>query len=83
MTPPALPEQIGPRTPGTIYRNSDGVFEVLDLIVAPDVASELLLRRSAQWAVIVRDLVRPGAQPFAVGSVWTSADQLVRQGPAR
>ncbi|MDT0412736.1 MULTISPECIES: hypothetical protein [Streptomyces] len=83
MTPPTLAEQIGPRTPGAIYRTSDGVFEVLDLIVAPDLASALLLRRSARWAVIVRDLVRPGAQPFAVGSVWTSADQLIQAGPER
>lgn len=70
--------EIGPRRPGAIYQNIDGRFEVLALITTPADAAELLRRESAQWAVIVRDTLRPDGQPFAVGSVWTTSDYLVR-----
>ena len=69
--------QIGPRTEGTIYQNTDGAFLVLEAIRDPQRARELLGRRSAQWALIVRDVLRHDGRPFAVGSVWTTADQLV------
>lgn len=70
--------QIGPRHQGAVYENVDGIFEVLDVVREPQRARELLNnRRSAQWALIVRDLLRDDAQPFAVGSVWTCADSLV------
>jgi len=69
--------QIGPRTEGVIYQNTDGAFEVLDVVRDPQRARELLGRRSAQWALIVRDLLRHDGEPFAIGSVWTTADQLV------
>ncbi|MFI0742692.1 hypothetical protein ACH4PU_32120 [Streptomyces sp. NPDC021100] len=72
--------QIGPRRPGAIYQNTDGVFEVLAVVRDPKRARGLLRRRCAQWAVIVRDVLRAGAEPFAVGSVWTTADHLVRDG---
>ncbi|MEY9961323.1 hypothetical protein [Streptacidiphilus sp. MAP5-52] len=70
--------QIGPRTEGATYQNVDGMFLVLDVVRDPQRARELLGRRSAQWAVVVRDVLRHDGEPFAVGSVWTSADELVR-----
>jgi hypothetical protein len=75
--------QIGPRTAGAIYQNSDGAFEVLALVTDPAEAARLLRRRAARFAVIVRDVLRADAQPFAVGSVWTTSDHLVRAGGAR
>ncbi|MET9427909.1 MULTISPECIES: hypothetical protein [unclassified Streptomyces] len=74
--------QIGPRQPGAIYQNADGAFEVVALIRDPQRARELLRRRCAQWAVIVKDVLRPGAEPFAIGSAWTSSDYLVREAKA-
>ncbi len=73
--------EIGPRLPGAIYKNIDGAFEVLALVTDPASAAQLLRRDSAQWAVIVKDILRADGQPFAVGSVWTTSDFLVR--PAR
>lgn len=75
---PAVEEQIGPRRPGAIYQNTDGRFEVLALVTAPTEAVALLRRSSAQWAVIVRDTLRPDGEPFAIGSVWTTSDYLIR-----
>ncbi|MET9646187.1 hypothetical protein [Streptomyces syringium] len=71
--------QIGPRRAGAIYQNVDGAFEVLALVRDPEQARALLRRRCAQWAVIVRDVLRPDSQPVAVGSVWTTSDHLVRE----
>ncbi|MGK5628431.1 hypothetical protein [Streptomyces sp. URMC 123] len=73
-------EQIGPRQPGAIYRNVDGAFEVLELVRDPERARALLGRRSAQWALIVKDVLRPGAESFAIGSAWTTSDHLVPDG---
>jgi hypothetical protein len=73
-------EQIGPRLPGAIYQNVDGRYEVLAVIRDPREAAQLLRRDSARWAVIVRDTLRPDGQPFAVGSVWTDSDYLIRPG---
>ena len=70
--------QIGPRIEGVTYENVDGIFVVLEVVRDPQRARELLGRRSAQWALVVRDVLRHDGQPFAVGSVWTTADQLVR-----
>ncbi|MCX4598339.1 hypothetical protein OG819_55370 [Streptomyces sp. NBC_01549] len=70
-------DQIGPRAKGTIYQNIDGAFEVLAVIRDPQQARELLKRRCAQWAVIVRDVLRADGEPFPVGSVWTDSDHLV------
>ena len=69
--------QIGPRIEGATYQNVDGIFLVLDVVRDPERARELLGRRSAQWALVVRDVLRHDGQPFAIGSVWTTADQLV------
>ncbi|WP_461009622.1 hypothetical protein [Streptomyces capparidis] len=71
--------QIGPRREGAIYQNQDGAFEVLAVVRDPQRARALLNRRCAQWAVIVRDVLRPDGQPFAIGSVWTTSDRLVRE----
>ncbi|MFJ6509277.1 hypothetical protein [Streptomyces sp. NPDC091879] len=76
-------DQIGPRSPGAIYQNSDGAFEVLSVIRDPERARGLLTRRGAQWALIVRDVLRPAGEPFVVGSVWTTSDRLVREAAAR
>lgn len=73
-------EAIGPRFPGAIYQNVDGRFEVLALVTDPRGAAKLLRRASARWAVIVRDTLRADGQPFAVGSVWTTSDYLLREG---
>ncbi|WP_240967887.1 hypothetical protein [Streptomyces composti] len=74
-------KEIGPRLPGAIYQNVDGRFEVLALVTDPADAAQLLRRDSARWAVVVRDTLRPDGQPFAIGSVWTTSDYLIR--PAR
>ncbi|MEV4044248.1 hypothetical protein [Streptomyces sp. NPDC049744] len=78
---PSVHDEIGPRLPGAIYSNVDGRFEVLALITNPTDAAQLLRRTAARWALIVRDTLRPDGDPFAVGSVWTTSDYLVR--PAR
>ncbi|WP_253917234.1 hypothetical protein [Streptomyces sp. MNP-20] len=70
--------QIGPRGAGAIYQTGDGAFEVVAVVRDPQRARELLKRRSAQWALLVKDLYRANAEPFAVGSVWTVSDRLVR-----
>ncbi|MFF4542190.1 hypothetical protein [Streptomyces aureus] len=72
--------EIGPRRPGAIYQNVDGRFEVLALVTNPREAAQLLRRTSARWAVIVRDTLRPDGNPFAIGSVWTTSDYLLREG---
>ncbi|WP_331722822.1 hypothetical protein OG848_47620 (plasmid) [Streptomyces canus] len=75
--------EIGPRKTGAIYRNVDGVFEVLAVIRDPEQARSLLKRRSARWALIVKDITRADGEPFAIGSVWTTSDYLVREADAR
>ncbi|MFC7897550.1 hypothetical protein [Streptomyces sp. NPDC057381] len=80
-TRPSVQEEVGPRLPGAIYSNTDGRFEVLALITDPAEAAQLLRRAAARWALIVCDTLRADGEPFAVGSVWTTSDYLVR--PAR
>ncbi|MEF3117569.1 hypothetical protein [Streptomyces chrestomyceticus] len=75
--------QIGPRRRGAIYQNTDGAFEVLSVVTDPAEARALLRRDSAQWALIVRDVLRAGGEPFAVGTVWSTTDHLVREAPDR
>jgi hypothetical protein len=72
-------DQIGPRGVGSIYQNSDGAFEVISVTRDPAMARGLLNRRCAQWALIVKDVTRAGGEPFAIGSVWTDSDYLVRE----
>ncbi|WP_235455415.1 hypothetical protein [Streptomyces olivochromogenes] len=73
--------EIGPRGVGAIYQNVDGAFEVLAAVRDPEQATGLL-RRRAGWALIVKDVLQPGSEPFAIGSVWTTSDHLVREAPA-
>ncbi|MFI8234958.1 hypothetical protein ACIGDI_39805 [Streptomyces sp. NPDC085900] len=75
--------QIGPREVGAIYRNTAGVFEVLVVVRDPEAARALLRRRSAHWALIVKDITRHDGEPHAIGSVWTTSDFLVREAGAR
>ncbi|MFI0192074.1 hypothetical protein ACH4PW_31580 [Streptomyces sp. NPDC017082] len=75
---PSVQDEIGPRQPGAIYQNTDGRFEVLALVTDPADAAQLLRRAAARWAVIVRDTLRPDGEPFAVGTVWTDSDYLIR-----
>ncbi|MFD8762333.1 hypothetical protein ACFV03_25630 [Streptomyces mirabilis] len=76
-------DQIGPRRAGAIYQNTDGAFEVIAVIRDPERARGLLKRRCAQWALIVRDVLRPDGEPFVIGSVWTTSDHLVREAVTR
>ncbi|MEU8967577.1 hypothetical protein AB0C89_38665 [Streptomyces sp. NPDC048491] len=80
MTTPTLAQVIGPRTEGAIYENVDGAFKVLELVTDPARARELLHRQSARFALVVRDTRRKDGQPFAVGSVWTTSDRLIKAG---
>ncbi|MER5950201.1 hypothetical protein ABT127_29530 [Streptomyces sp. NPDC001904] len=73
--------QIGPRGVGAIYHNVDGAFEVVAVVRDHARAKALLNRRCAQWALIVKDVLRSGAEPFAIGSAWTTSDILVRETP--
>jgi hypothetical protein len=73
-------QQLGPRRAGAIYQNVDGAFEVLAVVTNPAMAREMLNRRCAQFAVVVRDVLRADGQPFVVGSAWTDSDWLVRPG---
>ncbi|MFI1726424.1 hypothetical protein [Streptomyces sp. NPDC020489] len=75
--------QIGPRHAGAIYRNTDGLFEVLAVVRDPKQARALLNRRCAQFALIVKDITRHDGEPFVIGSVWTTSDFLVREAGAR
>ncbi|CAL9668793.1 hypothetical protein [Streptomyces sp. enrichment culture] len=78
VDPARVEREIGPRRPGVIYRNIDGAFMVLETIRDPERARTLLGRGSAQWALIVKDVLRRGAEPFVIGSAWTSSDYVVR-----
>ncbi|MEU3521996.1 hypothetical protein ABZ770_43365 [Streptomyces sp. NPDC006654] len=71
--------EVGPRAVGAIYQTSISAYEVLAVIRDPERASALL-KRTALWAVIVRDIMRADAEPYAVGDTWTTSDHLVREG---
>jgi hypothetical protein len=71
--------QIGPRAPGVIYENQTGAYEVLALTRDPQKARQWLGRRSAQWALVVKNVLYPDAQPTTVGTVWTNEDRVVRE----
>lgn len=68
--------QIGPRKPGVVYDNADGIFEVVNVITDLNEARRILKRRAAQFAVIVRDL-HTGAE-HTTGTVWTGSDRVLK-----
>lgn len=68
-----IASQVGPRKPGFIYRNVDGVFEVINVTTDRAEARRLLNRQSAQFAITV--LNRLTGAVDTIGSVWTSCDQ--------
>lgn len=68
-------DQIGPRRPGVIYRNTDGLFLVVDVDTNPEKARQMLKRRSARFAVVVIDLYTD--RMHIVGSAWTCSDHVV------
>lgn len=76
----SVERQIGPRRVGAIYENVDGLYEVLAVITRPAKARQMLNRRNARFAIVVRDIRRPNGQPFIIGSAWTSSDWLRRAG---
>jgi hypothetical protein len=71
-------DEIGPRRPGVVYDNTDGIFQVLEVVTDRSEARRILRRRAAQFAVIIRDVIREGAEPFAVGTVWTPSDRVLK-----
>ncbi|MFJ6661599.1 hypothetical protein ACIQNG_35410 [Streptomyces sp. NPDC091377] len=76
-----IADQIGPRSPGAIYQSeAGGRFEVLAVVLDPESARALLKRRGAQWALIVKDVLRPASDPVAIGTAWAKGDYLVREG---
>lgn len=70
-----IASQIGPREPGVMYRNVDGVFEVVDVTTDRAEARRLLNRQSAQFAITVINLLT--GEVSTIGSTWTSSDQLL------
>ncbi|MFF7631441.1 hypothetical protein [Streptomyces cyaneofuscatus] len=73
-----IARDIGPRQPGVIYQNTDGAFRVLDVTTDASEARRILKRRAAQFAITIIDVLRPDAEPFAVGSVWTGSDRVLK-----
>lgn len=70
---------LGPRREGVVYINVDGAFKVLRVILDPAEARSLLNRRSALFAIEVIDIRRSDAQPFHIGSVWTTSDYVAEE----
>ncbi|MFH8483581.1 hypothetical protein [Streptomyces sp. NPDC018055] len=73
-----IARDIGPRQPGVIYQNTDGAFRVLNVTTDASEARRILKRRAAQFAITIIDVLRPDAEPFAVGSVWTGSDRVLK-----
>lgn len=71
-------DEIGPRRPGVLYGNVDGVFKVLNVTTDRDEARRILKRRAAQFAITVIDVLRPDAEPFTICTVWTGSDRVLK-----
>ncbi|MFF9003634.1 hypothetical protein ACF1GW_38715 [Streptomyces achromogenes] len=69
-------QQIGPRTPGTVYDNASGVFRVLEVVTDPSEARRVLKRNAARFAVLVEDLHTAGRH--YTGAVWTGSDRVLK-----
>lgn len=68
--------QIGPREPGVVYDNTDGIFTVLEVITDPSEARRVLKRRAAQFAITVHDRVTGSVS--TIGTVWTGSDRVLK-----
>ncbi|MER8003050.1 hypothetical protein [Streptomyces sp. NPDC095613] len=68
--------QIGPRRPGVVYDNADGIFTVLNVITDPSEARRILKRRAAQFAVTVHDQITGTVS--TIGTVWTGSDRVLK-----
>ncbi|MFE1515738.1 hypothetical protein ACFW9I_02715 [[Kitasatospora] papulosa] len=68
--------QIGPRTPGVIYDNADGIFEVLAVTTDRDEARRILKRRAAQFAITVHEMTTGTVGPIC--TVWTGSDRVLK-----
>lgn len=69
-------DQIGPRTPGTVFDNASGVFRVLEVVTTPSEARRVLKRNAAKFAVLVKDL--GAGTEFYTGAVWTGSDRVLK-----
>lgn len=67
--------QIGPRRPGLVYDNVDGVFEVIEIHTATE-ARRILKRRAAQFAVTVLNVHT--STVHTTGAVWTGSDRVLK-----
>lgn len=68
-------DHIGPRRPGVIYDNVDGIFEVLTVHDASE-ARRILKRRAPQFAITVRELVTDTVGTIC--TVWTGSDRVLK-----
>ncbi|AKZ60723.1 hypothetical protein SAM23877_p014 (plasmid) [Streptomyces ambofaciens ATCC 23877] len=68
--------QIGPRTPGTVYDNASGTFEVRAVITDLTEARRILKRNAARFAVLVRD-IHAGTEHYT-GATWTGSDRVLK-----
>ncbi|WP_331746837.1 hypothetical protein [Streptomyces sp. NBC_00842] len=68
--------QIGPRKPGVVYDNADGIYEVLQVVTDRTQARRILKRRAAQFAIVVHD--RSANTVGAIGTAWTGSDRVVK-----
>ncbi len=71
-----LPTGLGPRTPGTVFDNASGLFQVLAVVTDASEARRILRRHSARFAVLVEDL-HAGTRHYT-GAVWTGSDRVLK-----
>jgi hypothetical protein len=69
-------DQIGPRRPGVVYDNADGIFEVLEVTTNRDEARRILKRRAAQFAITVHE--RTTDTIGTICTVWTGSDRVLK-----
>ncbi|WP_329474272.1 hypothetical protein OIE75_40885 (plasmid) [Streptomyces sp. NBC_01723] len=69
-------QQIGPRTPGTVYDNASGIYEVRAVITDLAEARRILRRNAARFAILIRDL-HAGTEHYT-GATWTGSDRVLK-----
>lgn len=67
---------IGPRQPGTVYYDGARMVRVEAVVTDPSEARRILRRRSARFAVLVRDL-HAGTEHYT-GAIWTGSDRVLK-----